>query len=119
MRAEEDYWDDSIGSVLPLQDYINNVQTFVNCYKGRLNIDIFTKGVFYTQQLPTACLNQLNRFKCIYPNNKMTSCLYLVAGGDLVDFDPDKPIPYPSVDTCSRTGTKNCLADKIRLKRIR
>lgn len=117
VRNEGDYWNDNYSYVVPLREYAEITQRFINGYEGRLNIDIFSKGILYTDNLPQNQDNQINRFKSVFDNNRYVSCLYLIAQDKKIVFEPDKPIPFPDCTSCSRTGRQNCLADKIRLRR--
>lgn len=118
VRNEADYWNDDYPYVVPMAEYYDLVQEFINNYKGRLNIDIFTKGALYTESLPKSQENQLNRFKSVYVENQYVPCLYLIARNVKVTFDPSQPIPFPDCNSCGRTGLQNCLADKIRLRNL-
>ena len=118
VRDESDYYNDDIDDIVPLEEYGSIVQDFVSKYTGRLNIDIFSEGMLYTDNLPIAQPNQLNRFKSVYANNRMASCLYDIGLNCQVEFDPSQSIVYPSYLVCPRTGKSNCLTDKIKLVRI-
>ena len=118
IRDESDYYNDGIENIVPLIEYGEIVQEFAWNYKGRLNIDIFTEGLLYTDNLPKTQPKQLNRFKAVYIDNQMVSCIYDIGLNHKVTFNPSKPIVYPDCASCPRTGKLNCLTDKIKLVRI-
>jgi len=117
VRNEADYINDNYPFVLPFNEYYTIVQNFINQYNGKLDIDIFTKGILFTDKLPFGERFQLNRFKSIFPKNKYVPCLYLIANNEKQDFDFNNEIKYYECESCHRTGLKNCMADKIYLKR--
>ena len=45
MRYENDYWNDNRPNVLPFEEYAKTVQSIIDNYDGRLDLDIFMKGV--------------------------------------------------------------------------
>lgn len=114
VRDEADYWNDDKEYILPFKEYATLVQNLLNNYKGRLNFDIFTKGVLYTDKLPSKKENQICRFKNIFMEGYVP-CLYLIAHDKKIPVGDNLKIPYPKHNKCSRTGRKNCLADKIYL----
>lgn len=118
LRDESDYWNDNCKNIMPLNKYFYVVQDFLDTYKGRLNLDIFTEGVVFTLGLPKSQPNQINRFKCIFGNNKYTDCLYDVGIDKKLDFDPEKPINFCDYKKCPRHDRENCLTDKIKLLRV-
>lgn len=117
LRDESDYWNNQCENILPLEEYPVLIQNFLDTYNGRLNIDIFTEGVIVAPELPQSQPNQINRFKCIFVENKYTDCLYDVGTDKKLDFDPSKPIHFCDYKTCPRYIRKNCLTDKIKLIR--
>ena len=117
IRNEEDYYNDNFEGIVPLGEYAKIVQDFINKYEGRLDIDIFAEGMLYTENLPRMQKNQINRFKCIFVNNKYTSCLYDIGPDKKIDFNPKEAIVYKDCELCPKTGKDRCLTDKIRLKR--
>ena len=118
LRDEADYWNNKCNNILPLEEYVNLVKKFLDTYEGKLNLDIFTEGVVFTPKLPKSQPNQINRFKCIFVNNKYTECLYDVGTDKKLDFDPAVPIKFCDYKKCPRYGRVNCLTDKIKLTRI-
>ena len=92
MRNEADYYNNDYSDVINLEEYCKIVQDFLDTYKGRLNIDIFGEGMLYTEQLPKSKENQINRFRCIFKDNKYC-------------------------DQCPKTKKYRCLTDKIKLQR--
>ena len=118
LRDEADYWNNECDNILPLEEYINLVQDFLDTYTGKLNLDIFTEGVVFTPKLPKSQPNQINRFKCIFVNNKHTECLYDVGTDRKIDFDPAVPIEFCDYEKCPRYDRENCLTDKIKLTRV-
>lgn len=119
LRDEADYWNDACDNILPLEDYIELVQDFLDTYDGSLNLDIFTEGVVFAPQLPRSQPNQINRFRCIFVNNKYTECLYDVGTDTKLDFNPELPIKFCDYDLCPRFNRENCLTDKIKLLRVK
>ncbi|MDO9580500.1 MAG: radical SAM protein [Bacteroidales bacterium] len=118
LRNESDYWNNSFDDILPLEEYPVLIQNFLDMYSGRLNIDIFTEGVVFTPKLPQSQPNQINRFKCIFTDNKYTECLYDVGVDKKIDFNPELPIKFCNYKKCPRYGRNNCLTDKIKLIKI-
>jgi hypothetical protein len=100
---------------MPLERYVKFIEEFLNKYKGNLNIDIFGEGIIYSKNLPKSHKNQLNRFKCVFPNNKYSPCLYDVAPDKKIIFDPNKKIPFCNHLRCPKTNKKRCLTDKVKL----
>ncbi len=117
IRDEEDYWNDNQEYIIPFNEYYTIIQKLIDTYEGRLNLDIFTKGVLYTDNLPKQSENQLCRFKNIY-NDYYIPCLYQIAQDKRISISKDLQIPFPETKVCHRTGLKNCLADKIYLKKL-
>ena len=118
LRDETDYWNNDRENIMPLEEYADLIQNFLNTYDGKLNVDIFTEGVVFTPNLPKSQPNQINRFKCIFVNNEYTECLYDVGTNTKLDFDPNKPIEFCDYEECPRYKRKNCLTDKIKLLRV-
>lgn len=119
LRDEADYWNNDSGNILPLENYIEIMKDFLRNYMGNLNIDFFTEGVLFTDGLPRSQPDQINRFKCIFPNNKFTECLYDVGVDKKIEFDPELPIKFCDYERCPRYDIQNCLTDKIKLIRIK
>ncbi len=118
IRDESDYYNDNKNNILPISEYIEIVQDFINTYNWKLDIDIFTEWVLYTKSLPQSQKEQLNRFRCIYKWWKMTDCLYHVWINNFKDFDINKEIKYNICSTCPETWLRNCLTDKIKLRKL-
>jgi len=118
LRDESDYWNNNFDNIMPLEEYVDLIQDFLDTYDGRLNVDIFTEGVIFTLNLPTSQPNQINRFKCIFVDNKYTECLYDVGINAKLDFVSTKPIKFCDYKKCPRYDRKNCLTDKIKLLRV-
>lgn len=118
LRDESDYWNNECKNILPLEEYVTLVQNFLDSYKGNLDVDIFTEGVIFSPNLPKSQPNQVNRFKCIFVDNKYTECLYDVGTDSKLDFDPRKPIRFCEYSKCPRYDRENCLTDKIKLLRV-
>ncbi|MDQ5970296.1 MAG: hypothetical protein QG603_73 [Patescibacteria group bacterium] len=116
IRNEYDYYNDDYPDVMNLQEYCDIVQNFINNYKGKLNIDIFSEGMLYTENLPRSTKNQINRFRCIYNNNEYSSCLYDIGPNKRIKFDPTKPLKYTDCKYCPKTKKDRCLTDKIKLQ---
>ena len=117
IRNEEDYYNDGYENMVPLEEYAEIIQDFLDNYKGRLNVDIFAEGMLCSDKLPESKKNQINRFRCIFVNNEYTSCLYDVGPDKKIKFNPKKPIVYKNYNLCPRTGKNRCLTDKIKLQR--
>lgn len=113
VRNEEDYWSDNYEYVLPFKEYGDIIQKFLDNYIGHLDIDIFTKGVLYTHNLPTNQKHQICRFKSIFPDMSYIPCLYLVASNKKFPIGKNYKIPFPQFNKCARTGKRRCMADKI------
>ena len=118
VRNEEDYYNDEYEGIVSLKEYAKIVQKFMDIYEGNFDVDIFAEGLFYTKKLPRSSKNQINRFKCVFVNNKYTCCLYDVGSDKKILFDPQKPIVYSDYRLCPRTGKDRCLTDKIKLQKI-
>lgn len=116
VRDESDYWSDESDYVLPFDRYVSEVQKFIDGYSGSLDVDLFTKGVLRSPGLPESEPSQLNRFKNVFPDGTYVPCLYLIANDEKSPIPESGTIPFPDCERCSRTGRKNCLADKIYLK---
>lgn len=118
VRDESNYWSDEKDFVLPFIKYSEIVQNFINNYKWRLNIDIFSKWVLRSEKLPSWKKNQINRFKNVFSDKTYVPCLYLIANDDKKIIADNFKIPFPNCNKCWRTWKTNCLADKIYLKKI-
>lgn len=118
LRDESDYWSDDSPDIMPLKDYYSVIQNFLDTYDGKLNVDIFTEGVIFTPNLPKSQPNQINRFKCVFVDNKYAECLYDIGIDKKISFDPNKPINFCDYKKCPRYGRENCLTDKIKLIKI-
>lgn len=119
LRDETDYWNNDRSNILPLEDYEKIIKRFFNDYSGNLNVDFFTEGVVFTKYLPKSQPNQINRFKCIFANNKFTECLYDVGIDKKIEFNPEEPIKFCDYKICPKYKRKNCLTDKVKLLRIK
>lgn len=115
VRDESDYWNDDVSYVLPFSEYATIVQDFIDNYEGRLNVDVFSKGILRSPKLPKAQCNQICRFKNIFSNNTYVPCLYLIARDKKIAIDDNFSVPFYRYYKCARTGRQNCLADKIYL----
>lgn len=118
MRNENDYWNDNLEGVLPFVDYYYLVQYIIDGYSGRLNLDIFTKGVLTISNLDDNkyYLNRTNRFKCIFQDMTYSDCLYNACDSQHLLLPTSLQLPI-SQSSCKHTGRNECLADKIRLYR--
>ncbi|MBT4722488.1 radical SAM protein [Candidatus Falkowbacteria bacterium] len=117
VRNEEDYYNDNYEGIVSFDEYVKIVKDYVNNYGGTLDLDIFAEGMLYTNKLPFSQKNQINRFKCVFVDNKYTSCLYDIGPDKKNNFDPEKRITYSNCELCPKTGKNRCLTDKIKLKR--
>ena len=115
VRNEGDYWSDEAEYVLPFKDYAKAVQNLLDTYEGRLDLDIFTKGILRSNKLPKSQKNQICRFKNVFYDGTYVPCLYLIAKDKKIKLPTDMKIPYSVFQRCARTGKGNCLADKIYL----
>ncbi len=118
VRDELDYYNDNAQNVIPLEEYAQYINTFIQTYHGRLDIDIFSEGILETPYFPVSHPNQLNRFRSVFPTGDYVDCLYEVALSKKKPFDPMVPLPFPRHDRCPVTGRKRCITDKIKLKQI-
>ena len=118
MRYENDYWNDEYYGVLPFADYARTIAKILDTYDGRLSLDIFLKGVLEFDGDPGGLPNRTNRFKCVFPDNSYSSCLFTACDKTRSDHLPDSLELPPSHRYCMHTGKKCCLADKVRLSRI-
>lgn len=118
MRYENDYWNDTCGGVLSFNYYAQTINKLLNEYMGRLNLDIFTKGVLYCTGGATKFYpNRVNRFKCVFPDYSYSDCLFKACEVTKPKLDDSLIVPLPK-DKCCITGGTTCLADKIRFKRV-
>ncbi|MFW5888303.1 MAG: radical SAM protein [Patescibacteria group bacterium] len=117
IRNEEDYYNDNYENIVPFEEYPRIIQYFIDEYSGNLDIDIFAEGIIVTDNLPRSSSNQINRFRCIFPENEYTECLYDVGPDKKKKFNLEKPITYPKCNLCPKTKKDRCLTDKIRLRK--
>lgn len=115
MRYENDYWNDSNPGVLSFEAYATTVQNIVDNYRGRLDLDIFLKGVLDFEGDPGVKENRVNRFKCVFQNLTFSDCLYNACDPIHEPLAENYKLPS-SCDICKHTGKQFCLADKVRLK---
>ena len=118
MRYENDYWNDNHEGVLPFDMYADNIQRIINKYDGRLNLDIFLKGVLNFERDPGDLPNRVNRFKCIFQDLTFSDCLYNACDLKHPKLSKDYKLPE-SLCNCKHTGKKKCLADKVRLTKVK
>lgn len=118
VRNEADYWNDNYDYVVPFEEYGDIVQDFVDNYRGRLDLDIFSKGFLYTDKMPQNQPHQLGRFKCIYPRAKYALSLYHIARGDIGSFDHKFPFDFNNPEGFMENNGRE-LTDKIRLINLR
>ena len=118
VRDEQNYYNDNALNVIPLVEYAERMNEFVNQYKGRLNIDLFSEGILFTKFLPQSQPNQINRFRSVFPRGQYIDCLYEVALGLKKEFSVEKPLPFPKLKKCPVTGKNRCITDKIKLQHI-
>ena len=116
IRDESDYYNDNADDILPIDEYVRIVEHFLATYSWKMGIDIFTEWVLHTKNLPRAEKNQLNRFRCLYSNWNMATCLYDVGANKFTKFDIEKEIDFPECSKCPKTNLQNCLTDKIKLR---
>lgn len=116
MRYENDYWNDGYDGVLSFSEYAKTISFLLKEYCGRLNLDIFTKGVLDFSE-STNGKNRTNRFKCVFPDNSYSECLFKACELKKPFLSASLLIPLAK-NVCCITGRNTCLADKIRLKRI-
>lgn len=117
IRYEPDYWNDYEAEVLAFSKYAEIVQYIINNYDGRLNLDIFTKGVLDFPNDIGYVLNRTNRFKCVFPDLTYSDCLFNACDHIHPILRDDYLLPS-SFSTCKHTGKVSCLADKVRLVRV-
>lgn len=116
MRYENDYWNDNCPGVLSFRDYALKIQQIVDLYKGRLNLDIFLKGVLIFPGENVSLHNRVNRFQCVFSDMTYSDCLYNACDEKHPALDSHYKLPESRV-ICKHTGRKECLADKIHLVR--
>lgn len=114
MRYENDYWNDNHPNVLPFEEYAKTIQMIVNDYDGRLDLDIFMKGVLEFDGNPGNLPNRVNRFKCIFQDLTYCDCLYNACDYSHPKLRDDFKLPE-CLKECKHTKKKKCLADKVRL----
>lgn len=115
MRFENDYWNDNHDGVLPFDLYAKNIQKIIDEYDGRLDLDIFLKGVLDFDGDPGIKDNRVNRFKCIFQDLTYSDCLYNACDYEHPKLNSDLKLPE-SFAKCKHTGKQKCIADKVRLK---
>lgn len=118
MRYENDYWNDNHKGVLPFDLYAKKVQEIVNTYNGRLNLDIFLKGVLDFEGDPGNLPNRVNRFKCIFQDLTYSDCLYNACDLKHPKLADTYKLPEEFCE-CKHTRRKKCLADKVRLIKVK
>lgn len=118
MRFENDYWNDNHPGVLPFNLYAQNVQKIINEYSGRLDLDIFLKGVLSFDGDPGIKENRVNRFKCIFQDLTYSDCLYNACDYKHSKINSDLKLPK-SFNKCKHTGKQKCIADKVRLTKVK
>ncbi len=114
MRYENDYWNDNRPNVLPFEEYAKTVQSIIDNYDGRLDLDIFMKGVLDFEGDPGNLPNRVNRFKCIFQDLTYCDCLYNACDYNHPKLNSDYKLPE-CFSTCKHTNKTKCLADKVRL----
>lgn len=117
IRNESDYWNDNYQCILPFRCYYERVQEFIKFYDGRLNIDIYSKGVLYTDKLQESQNMRGCRSKCIFTEFQCADCPYLIDLGKMQTFDADFPVEFLQSKTCDKTILSRCLLDKVKLKK--
>lgn len=117
MRYENDYWNDDCPGVLPFAQYASAVQEMVDQYTGRLNLDIFLKGVLKFPGDPGNLPNRVNRFRCVFQDMSYSDCLYNACAPIHPQLDRSFKLPENRAK-CRHTGRQCCLADKVRLLRV-
>ena len=116
VRRETAYWNDLAPGVLSFREYFATVQEILHVYQGRLDLDIFTKGVLRFPQDPGALPNRVNRFKCVFQDLTYADCLFSACEATHQPLEPSLRLPEHR-DSCKHTGDARCLADKVRLRR--
>lgn len=114
IREETDYWNDNYEHIISFKTYCRLISNLLNTYKGKLNLNIFTKGVLYTGS-GFDQKNKICRFKNIFKDG-YTPCLFQVANGVKQPFVNGLAIPQPQNTKCKITGENTCLCDIIYLK---
>ncbi len=118
IRYEPDYWNDNCEDVLSFASYARVIQDIIDNYHGKLNIDIFTKGVLNFENDTYMPDERVNRFKCVFSDLFYSKCLY-EACLRTSHFKLSSSYVLPKNNTfCRHTGQKKCLADKVRLKKV-
>lgn len=114
IREETDYWNDNYEHIISFKEYHKIITNLLNTYGGKLNLNIFTKGVLFTEK-DFEQKNKICRFKNIFKDG-YTSCLFQVANGNKEKFSETMYIPKPKNTRCKITGENTCLCDIIYLK---
>ena len=118
IRDENDYYNDCAENVVPIEEYAARINKFIRIYRGRLDVDIFSKGILETPNLPKFQPDQINRFRAVFPDKKYTDCLYKIALLEKKPLDLTKPFSFPYTTVCPMTGKCRCITDKIKLRQI-
>lgn len=116
MRNEDDYWNDNLPGVLSFSKYAETIQYIVDNYTGKLNMDIFLKGVltFDLEEENMEYPNRVNRFKCVFTDLSYSECLYDAHLISSKYLDDTYRLPECS-EHCKHLLKKKCIADKVRL----
>ena len=114
MRYENDYWNDNHPGVLSFSDYAKTVQEILDTYTGRLSMDVFLKGVLDFSVDPGYMPNRTNRFKCVFPDNTYSGCLFTACDATHATLPETLQLPKER-NRCMHTCRQSCLADKVRL----
>ena len=116
MRNEDDYWNDNIPGVLSFKKYAETVQMILDNYDGKLDIDVFLKGVltFGLDEENAEYDYRTNRFKCVFADMSYSECLFNAHLNTEQYLDANYELPK-CLDTCQHTGKKKCIADKVRV----
>lgn len=114
MRYENDYWNDNHPNVLSFEEYAKTIQNIIDTYDGRLDLDIFMKGVLEFSDDSGDYPNRVNRFKCVFQDLTFCDCLYNACDYTHPKLDETYKLP-DCLSVCKHTNKKKCLADKVRL----
>jgi MoaA/NifB/PqqE/SkfB family radical SAM enzyme len=100
----QDFWIDT-DATIPIDDYYDIVQNFVNNYTGKLELHIACRGIIRLDNAINRC-----RFGNVFPDNKKIIC----------PLDISKKMYCDNLVFNKRTCDKNnsCLLQKIILKRV-
>jgi MoaA/NifB/PqqE/SkfB family radical SAM enzyme len=115
MIKDEKHFNDVNDYIISLEEYAEIIQNFILNYCGRLNINIASKNILYTDKYLK--INRC-RYRNVFVNNKYVKCLYDIANKKFNYFKPELPFKFQDNSLCPLTKSDTCLNIKICLYRI-